>query len=300
MTYRWYDLTKKEVLALLHTDEEKGLDRREAAARLKEDGKNVINPVVKAPIRGYLMQVVSDLTALLMLGAALLAFLFKRDAGALVMLGLLVVNYAVTILSYIRSQKRLEKLGYAAQPTAKIMRGGKVTVADGETVVQGDILLLSAGDIVPCDCRLLEAEDLYVLEGNLFGRERATKKDASFERVGRLKSEDALNLLYASTVVLSGRCKAVAVLTGPDTLVCKLGKNKPIAACHKLEVVTKLKKLSSALGVFLLLPVFFLTVAELLRGGAIIEVFGATLALAVSAMPELYAAFAYAAPVRTC
>ena len=49
MKYRWYDLPEKELLELLHTDKEKGLTKKEAALRLKTDGKNVVNPVQKAP-----------------------------------------------------------------------------------------------------------------------------------------------------------------------------------------------------------------------------------------------------------
>ncbi len=298
MTYRWYDLPKKEVLTVLQTDEEKGLERREAAQRLKEDGGNVIHPIKKAPIRGYFLQVVSDLTALLLLATAVLAVIFRRDMGAVTMLVLLVINYAAALFSYIRAQKSLEKMGYGAQPTAKVMRSGRLTVIDGEAMVQGDILYLSAGDIIPCDARILEAEGFRVLEGSLFEAEKAALKDDTFQRAGRLKPEEALNMVYASTVVVSGRCRAVAVATGPDTLVCKMGKNRPVAACHRLDAVKNLKKISSLLSVVLLVPVFVLTLTELFTGGRVIEVFLSALALAVSFMPEMYAAFAYLAISR--
>ena len=175
MKYRWYDLPEKELLELLHTDKEKGLTKKEAALRLKTDGKNVVNPVQKAPIRGYLLGVLTDLSAILMLALAALALIFSRDMGALMLLLLLLCNYAVAIFAYVRSQKTLEDLGYRAQPTAKVLRNGKLTVIPAESVVQGDILMLSYGDIVPCDARLLETDRLTVLEGNLFPTDRATE-----------------------------------------------------------------------------------------------------------------------------
>ncbi len=298
MTYRWYDLSKEEVLEILHSDREKGLSRKEAAVRLKEDGKNNVNPVQKAPVRSYLLQVVSDLTAILMVATALPAAIFRHDLSALIMLVLLIVNYGITICSYIRSQRILEIMGYGAQPTAKVLREGKVRVIAEESVVQGDILYLSAGDVVPCDARILEADGLKVLEGNLFGRERPSEKSDNFLRSGRLDPADALNMVYASTVILSGRCRAAAVSTGPDTLVCRMKKNKPIAACHKLDAIRNLKKISSLLGVLLLIPVFFLPFFTLFRGGELIEVFLASLAVAVAAIPEMYTAFAYVAISR--
>ena len=293
MKYRWYDLPEKELLELLHTDKEKGLTKKEAALRLKTDGKNVVNPVQKAPIRGYLLGVLTDLSAILMLALAALALIFSRDMGALMLLLLLLCNYAVAIFAYVRSQKTLEDLGYRAQPTAKVLRNGKLTVIPAESVVQGDILMLSYGDIVPCDARLLETDRLTVLEGNLFPTDRATEKDGEFRKVGKLSPDEAKNMVYASTVVTGGRARAAAVRTGEDTLVCRLGKNKPIAACHRLDVIGRLKKLSSVLGVIALIPVFILTLLELLQGGALIEVFLTSLAFAVAVMPELYSAFAY-------
>lgn len=293
MKYRWYDLPEKELLELLHTDKEKGLTKREAALRLKTDGKNVVNPVQKAPIRGYLLSVLTDLSAILMLALAALALIFSRDMGALMLLLLLLCNYAVAIFAYIRSQKTLEDLGYRAQPTAKVLRNGKLTVIPTESVVQGDILMLSYGDIVPCDARLLETDRLTVLEGNLFRTDRATEKDGEFRKVGKLLPDEAKNMVYASTVVTGGRARAAAVRTGEDTLVCRLGKNKPIAACYRLDVIGRLKRLSSILGVVALVPVFILTLLELLKGGALIEVFLTSLAFAVAVMPELYSAFAY-------
>ncbi len=235
MKYRWYDLPEKELLELLHTDKEKGLTKKEAALRLKTDGKNVVNPVQKAPIRGYLLGVLTDLSAILMLALAALALIFSRDMGALMLLLLLLCNYAVAIFAYVRSQKTLEDLGYRAQPTAKVLRNGKLTVIPAESVVQGDILMLSYGDIVPCDARLLETDRLTVLEGNLFPTDRATEKDGEFRKVGKLSPDEAKNMVYASTVVTGGRARAAAVRTGEDTLVCRLGKNKPIAACHRLD-----------------------------------------------------------------
>ena len=293
MRERFYDRSQDDLMKLLQTDAEKGLSSAEASKRLKEDGKNIINPLQKEPLRGYLWQVLSDLSAVLMLGAALLALIFRRDMGMIVMLALLFVNYAVAIAAYFSAQRVLEDLGRRARPTAKVLRQGKLTVIPAENVVMGDILYLSHGDVVPCDARLLSSENLRVLEGGLFETDRAARKDAQFQRTGTLKPVEALNMVYASTIVTAGKGTAVVCVTGEDTLVCRMGKNPPIAACHKLDIVKNLKKISSVLGVLLLIPVFALTLLQLIFGGAPIETFLTSLAFAVAAMPELYAAFAY-------
>ncbi len=299
MRYRWYDRGASEVLRLVESDGEKGLSRKEAATRLKEDGKNCIYPVVRAPVRSYFAQVLSDLTSILLLIGAALALVFSYDITAFVMVFLLVINCTITLLSYTKAQKLLEEFGRRSGVTAKVMRAGRLLVIPAESVVQGDVILLTAGDVVPCDCRLLDSEDLQVMESGLFDVEGVSLKDASYLRAGNPPNGSAPNMVYASTVVMSGRAKAVAVETGPDTVICRKGKNEPIAACHKLDVIKDLKRISRILGVAVLVPVFLFIVLALMRqADGVIEVFLSTLAFAVASMPEMYTAFAYV--IVTC
>lgn len=293
MKYRWYDRSIPEVVRIVRSDPDVGLGTKEAAARLKEDGKNVINPVIKAPIRSYLFQVFSDLTAILLLAGALLSLAFRQDGVAIAMLLMMIVSYAVTVLSYTRSQRVLEDLAQRTKPTIKVIRGGKLQIVPQEKVVQGDLILLTSGDIVPADARLLDSENLRVMENNLFEVGEISEKDAAYMRAGIPAAGSAPNMVYASTVVVSGRAKAVAVETGPDTLICRLKKNQPVAACHKLDIINDLKKTGRLLGIVVLLPVFLLPILELWQGNAPIDMFLLALAVAVAAMPEFYGAFGY-------
>ena len=295
MRERWYSLTEEELMQKLQTNAEKGLSSKEAAERLKTDGKNNVNAVYKEPKRAYLRRIFSDLTTVLMLASALLALLYRRDAGMIAILALVFFGYLLSILSYVRAQKTLEDLGQRALPTAKVQRRGKLMVIPAEDVVMGDILYLSHGDVVPCDARLLETEELRVLEGSLFPSGRATPKDASFLYAGILKPSQTPNMVYASTVVTSGRGKAVAVETGEDTLVCRMGRSRPIGACHKLDAVKTVRALSSLLGIVLLIPVFVLTVRELAVGGRLIEALLTGLTFASASLCEFYSAYVYTA-----
>ena len=299
MKNRWYDCAASEVVRMLESDGEKGLSAKEARVRLKEDGKNVIHPVVRVPVRGYTVQVLSDLAAILLLVGAVLALVFDRDAGALAMILLVGVNCALTLLAYTRSQRMLEEFGKRAYPTAKVIRGGRLRQISGEGVVQGDVVVLAAGDVVPCDCRLLESDKLTVMESGLFDTDGISGKDASYLRAGLPKGGASPNMVYASTVVVTGRATAIAVETGPDTVVCRKGMNRPLAACHQLDVIGELKSISRILGVVLLLPVFLFTVLALSEGGAgLATVFLTSLSIAVASMPEMYTAFAYV--IVTC
>lgn len=293
MRERWYDRTTDEVGDMLKTDLKKGLGRSEAAKRLKTDGRNVVYPHRREPLRGYLRAVLTDLSALLFLATVILGLIYRKDAGLVVILVILLVNYGVAIAYFLRSRRILEDMGLRALPRAKVMRAGKLMTVPSEELVMGDLILISHGDIVPADARLIESEGLRVYEGGLFDVRNVSKKDASYFRAGAQAPQNTPNMVYASTVVTGGKATAAVIATGEDNLVCRLGKNRPIAACHKLEILKNVRRISIGAGVLLLIPALILTALSLYRGGEVMQTLTLCLAFAVSAMPELYAAFSY-------
>ncbi len=100
--------------------------------------------------------------------------------------------------------------------TTKVLRHGTLQSVALENVVPGDIVSLSAGDAVPADCLLVEANDLFVNEAMLTGEPYPEKK-----RAGQLVPEtilkDRRNCLFRGTHITSGFAKAIAVLTGKET-----------------------------------------------------------------------------------
>ena len=184
----------------------------------------------------------TDFTALLLVFTALLAAIFEDTPQALILIAVLAVYYAAAIFAYVKAQRVLEKSGSHALPTAKVMRGGKLYMVRGEELVPGDIIFVSAGDIVPADARLIESDGLAALEVSLTGAIKAVPKDANFLEYRELSPNEQKNMLFASTILTAGTGRAVVCATGPDTLVCELKKNPPVVSHEKLSVMTALKK----------------------------------------------------------
>ncbi|MBQ9468600.1 MAG: cation-transporting P-type ATPase [Clostridia bacterium] len=293
MKERWYDRNAEELEKLHVTDRQNGLSREEAARRLKEDGRNVVYPRPRPSLRGYLRAMLTDLSSVMLLAAALLGMIYRKDAGMAVILALLFINYGAAVAYYIRSLSIMGDLGVRALPSAKVMRGGKLAVIPSEELVMGDVILLSHGDIVPGDARLIESNGFRVFEGVLFDTDRVTKKDASFLSAGALKPSETPNMVYASTVVTAGTAKAIVVATGEENLVCRMRRNKPIAACHRLSVIRNIRRIGTGAGAALLVPGLVMTAVSLSCGGDVMGTLILCLAFAVAAMPELYAAFSY-------
>lgn len=295
MKNRWYDCSVDELTEKLDTDKRSGLSSKEALTRLRASGKNIIYPISKASFKSYLKHVVTDLTTILLILTAAAAALVEKNASALVILGILAVNSTVSILSFVRSQRILEDAAGQSLPNAKVIRDGKLFMIRQEELVRGDIILVSAGDIVPCDARLVEEDGLVLLESNLTDSPGAAKKRADFVDARNLPVRERVNMLYASTIVTQGRGRAIVCETGASTLVCVMKRNPSIANHDKLNVIARLQKYSNvgsliSIGlvfVFTLLNFYFST------GRGIFDVFLMTLSQAVASMSELYTAFAY-------
>ena len=295
MKNRWYDSSVEELCEKLHTDPRAGLSAKEALTRQKTMGKNTIYPISKASFKSYLKHVITDLTAILLFLAAAAAALFEKNTSAMAILVILTINYLISIVCFVRSQRILEEAASQSLPNAKVIRDGKLSMVRAEELVRGDIILVSAGDIVPCDARLIECDGLFVLESNLYDNAVAVRKRADYVDARNLPIKDRVNMLYASGIVTEGRGRAIVCDTGASTLVCVQKKNPTIANHDKLGIILRLKKYSTIASLFSIAMVFLLTILNFYfsTGSGIYDVFLMTLSLAVSSMSELYTAFAY-------
>src|SRR5208282_5940252 len=122
---------------------------------------------------------------------------------------------AIDLSQTYRSQRAVEQLRDQVAPTATALRGGEWNEIQRRDVVPGDIVRLSAGDLVPADARLLIARDLYVQQGMLTGESLPIDKEATGEPVS--SKADARNMVFLGTSIVSGTATAEVVATGART-----------------------------------------------------------------------------------
>ncbi|MBQ4575997.1 MAG: cation-transporting P-type ATPase [Clostridia bacterium] len=296
MTDRWYDKSIEWVIEHLNTDTANGLSRKAASARGMRYGDNVIYPIPKKSFHTYLAHIITDFTSILLIASAVIAVIFEQGTSAAVIAATLVINYIIAIFTYVKAQRVLENMGHFALPTAKVMRDGKLYMVKQEQLVAGDIIYVASGDIVPADVRLLEGEGLAALEVNLTGIPRSQEKDAAFIDHRNLPPSGQKNMLFASTILTSGSGKAVVCEVGEDTLVCKMGKNKPIVSHEKLGILKSLGRYCGIWSLCMIALIFLFTVICLFTntlGQGVFHTFMTGLSLAVASMSELYTAFGY-------
>lgn len=296
MSDKWYDHTPQQIAERLGTDMSGGLSRAEADSRLKKNGGNIIYPVPKGAFRAYLGHVMTDSMSILLLLTAVIQAALEHSAAAVALIVCLAVNYIAAVLTYIKAQKVLEDTASGALPVARVMRDGMLYLVRAEDLVVGDVIVVSSGDVVPADCRLIESNDLYAFEAPVTGVPKAQKKDANFRDFHELEPSQQKNMLLASTILTRGSGRAMVVASGQDNLVCREKKAQSLVRHEELAVVSTLKKYCSGWSLCMIVLVFLLTIADAVTGmrtRGLFDVFLTGLSLAVASMSELYTAFGH-------
>ena len=205
----------REVLARLGSRID-GLSCPEAGQRLKVYGSNSLKPRKKtAAVTLLLAQFKSPLIVILLLAAVLSIFL-QEEIDALIIVAIVLLSGLLGFLQEKRAADAVSKLLTIVQVKVQVIRDRVPVETSSEEVVPGDICVFNAGDVIPADCLILEAKDLYVDEAALTGEGFPAEKKA-----GVLDPETPLrgrtNTLFMGTHVTSGSGRAVAALTGRET-----------------------------------------------------------------------------------
>ncbi len=206
----------QEVITELKTSMS-GLSGDEAAKRLAAGSsrKKQRSPGARN-ILLFLSQFKSPLT-LLLVAAVILSAILGETSDVFIILFILLATGIVSFVQELHAGKAVEKLKSIIRTKVKVYRNGSLTEVFTEEITTGDILEFAAGDIIPADCLLIEEKDLHVNEATLTGETFPAEK-----ATGAVPADTGLskrtNTLFEGTSVVSGTAKAVAVLTGKDTV----------------------------------------------------------------------------------
>ena len=260
-----------------------GLSTQEAEARLSQFGPNEPAAAQHHSILFDLLHgFMNPLVLILVVAAIASAFLGDKVDAAII--GVIVLlSAAIDFAQTYRSQRAVEKLRAQVAPTATVLRDGEWKELRRREVVPGDIVRLSAGDLVPADARLLIARDLYVLQASLTGESLPADKEATGEPAST--KADASNMVFLGTSVVSGTATAEIVATGAKTafgdIAARLGA-RPEATAFDLG----LRNFSQLLARTVFFLVLFLIVVSVARHRDPLQSLMFAVALAVGLTPE--------------
>ncbi len=194
-----------------------GLTAREAAQRLREDGPNAIGGSGRRTRLAILAAQVASPLVLILVGASLVSLVVGDEINASIILAIVVMSAALGFVQEARSEAAVAALQARLTLRATVVRDGEQREIPIHDVVRGDLAVLDAGDIVPADGRVIEANHLYVDEASLTGESAAATKSPREGVLDPARDEDRDGLLFFGTSVVSGTGRAVITATGTRT-----------------------------------------------------------------------------------
>ncbi len=214
--HSYWQYQPSDVLTELQTTDA-GLSDKESAKRLAAmGGKKKEKPRLFKDIILFISQFKSPLTLLLVAAVILSAFL-GETSDVIIILFILLATGTLSFIQERHAGLAVEKLRSIIRSKVKVLRNNTTTSVFSEEIVPGDMLLFSAGDIISADCLLLEENDLHINEATLTGETYPAEKEITTLPADTPMSKRT-NTLFEGTSVVSGSGKAVAVLTGKDTV----------------------------------------------------------------------------------
>ncbi|HLK39007.1 MAG TPA: HAD-IC family P-type ATPase, partial [Polyangiaceae bacterium] len=188
----------------------RGLTDERAAALLAEVGPNEAGTKKRSSFAQLLPLLGNPLALVLLVASGLSALLGEKIDAALIA-SMVVFSVAINLFQTWRSQRAADELRRHVAVTATVLRDGTWTERPRRTIVPGDVVRLSAGDLVPADARLIEVTDLHVQESAMTGESLPAEKTA-----GR-PPDDPSGMVWLGTSIVSGTATAEVVATGRST-----------------------------------------------------------------------------------
>ncbi len=309
----WHRLAAAEALRRLEADPVRGLSGGEARRRLAAYGPNHLPEKAGTPLWAVFAGQFRDFMVLVLLGATAVSYFLGEVADAIAIAAIVFLNAALGSVQEFRAERSLAALKRLAAPRARVLRDGRAVEVPSSEVVPGDILLLSAGDRVAADVRLIEAVTLEADEAALTGESLPVAKAAGLadaaagpadgaaaspadaaagpvDAAAGGKASEALgdrrNMAYQGTVITRGHGRGVVVATGRETEVGGIAGLIQEAGDEATPLQRRLEQLGRILVAACVGVSAAVAAGGLLRGEEPYGMLLASVSLAVAAIPE--------------
>jgi Mg2+-importing ATPase len=193
-----------------------GLSNDEAAARLIQFGVNVIHGERKRALALQFLAKFRNPLVIILLVASALSALIGEATSFFIIGAIVLISVTLDFVQEYRAGQAAENLRQSVAVRGQVLRDGKPAEIPLAELVPGDVALLTAGDLVPCDGRVLEARDFFVNQALLTGEPYPVEK-APAESPAEADILAAANTVLLGTSVISGSARVLMCRTGQDT-----------------------------------------------------------------------------------
>jgi len=264
-----------------------GLTEAEAKKRINQFGYNEIATQKNKSWLIKLFNNLKDPLSILLFVLAVISFVTKDVRTAVIISAMVVLSVGLRFIQELRADKAVEKLKALIHTTATVIRNGKEKELPTKYIVPGDIIHLSAGDIVPADLRIISSKDLFVNQSALTGESLPIEKHAEADKKQEDSFLECINLAFFGTSVESGTATAVALATGSATYFGSIADD---LATNQVEVSSFDKGIKQFTWLMIKLIMVLAPLVFLVNGllkGSWLEAFLFAIAITVGLTPEM-------------
>jgi P-type Ca2+ transporter type 2C len=265
----------------------RGLSQAEATRRLSQYGRNVLQKVQQKPLILKFLANFTHLMALLLWAGGIVALVAQLPQLAIAIWLVNLINGSFSFWQEFKAEKASEALRQLLPSYAKVLRDGKESQTLAEELVPGDVILLTEGDHISADARLIRSSELQLDQSMLTGESRPVRKEAEATVDSRLNKAEQACFVFAGTNVASGNASALVYATGMKTELGNIayltqslgGELSPLQ--KEIEVVTRVVTMI-AVGVGIVFFILAATLTQMRLGESFIFALG----MIVAFVPE--------------
>jgi P-type Mg2+ transporter len=280
----FWSISATELFKILNVTDG-GLTSSEAKDRLASFGANRLKPQKRSGAFTLLIDQFKSPIILILLFATGLSFFLHDPADAAIILSIVVISGLLGFWQEYGATDAVKKLLAIVQIKATVLRDGKQQEIHTEEIVPGDIIILSAGDIVSGDCRILESKDIFADESMLTGETFPVEKSVS-ELPANVPLAQRINALWMGTHIVSGSARALVIFTGRETEFGKVSERLKLKP-QETEFEHGIRRFGYFLAEVTLILVVIIFAVNVYLHRPVMDSFLFSMALAVGLTPQL-------------
>lgn len=265
---------------------EEGLSEAEAKKRLAQYGPNRIESE-KTPKWKIFVRQFNNMIIYILIGAAVLTLLMGHYSDAVIIAMVVIVNALIGYYQEANASDALDKIKAMLSTRATVYRDGERTDMTADELVPGDVVFLEAGDIVPADLRIVDADNLKIQESALTGEADSVEKICDTIENENVALAEQFNMGFASTFVTNGSGLGVVVQTGANTEIGKISTEVNNVEERKTPLMREIDHLGRGVSIVVIIAAVVLFALGIFFGTYSISVLSlAVVTMVVGSIPE--------------
>lgn len=260
----YYNQPIEDLVKNFNTNIEKGLNSSELHERYQKSGYNELPKIKKSIWKIYLAPIFNFLIVILII-AGIIIVILGSPSETIITFTVVIINSITAIVQQFRAQKALESLREISALKATVLRDGKQIEIRTKELVPGDIVMLSQGDKIPADSRIIEFMDFSVDEAPLTGESEPVEKNSYIIEKKDIHLQNQSNMIFMGTYVRTGRAKGLITGTGVKTEIGKISQTlNEMGSIEDIPLTRKLNRLGYILGTIVIINLIILLTSKLM------------------------------------